>query len=184
MRVVIMIVTVIIIVTALVAATPVFAADAVSRGGGEDLSRRAKAALRLSVRRLDLQVEFPGEFPDEPPGRGKFPSESPGGPSGRERRADGPWPPRFFTSPEAARHILYGAVFVIVAAVLLRLREGLRNSGRSRPRADPEEHAPAAVAERMETAQTGADDLARRGKFAEAMHALLLQSLSELRRHL
>jgi hypothetical protein len=36
----------------------------------------------------------------------------------------------------------------------------------------------------METAQTGADDLARRGKFAEAMHALLLQSLSELRRHL
>jgi hypothetical protein len=47
-----------------------------------------------------------------------------------------------------------------------------------------EEAAPAAVAARMDKARSGADELARRGDFAKAMHSMLLQSVNELRRRL
>lgn len=144
-----------------VTATPVFVACAASGPREEDLSRRAKAALRLSVLRLGLQTEFPNAS-----------------------RSSKIFPARNFSiSPTVATYILYGSGFVIAAAVFMALRSG--SFDRSlRASSIPEEPLSASVAERMEKIRIEADELARSGNFAEAIHALLLQSLAELRRYL
>jgi hypothetical protein len=123
------------------------------------VSQRAGLFLRDSKRALDLQTEL--EFEED-------------------RRF------RLNISPRIASRIFYGAIFVVFAVVLLALRDNLWSFSRSR-RLGPDsggESPPPAAASRMENAQVEADELARRGDFAEAMHVLLLQSVSELRRGL
>ena len=88
-------------------------------------------------------------------------------------------------SPALANSIFWIAVMVILAVIAMTIRDNLWSASRSRPLIRKEEEAaPAAMAARMDKAQIEADELARRGDFAEAIHVLLLQSVGELRRRL
>ena len=89
-------------------------------------------------------------------------------------------------SPEMARYLLYASLIVIAIVIILNLRANLWSSSRSQQmeRVMQQESAPNLVALRMEKAQVEADEMARQGNFAEAMHILLLQSVGELRRRL
>jgi hypothetical protein len=69
--------------------------------------------------------------------------------------------------------------------VLYTLRDRLPSFGTPRLSARrPDAVAQAAAVERMVETQIEADELAGQGRFAEAMHALLLRSLAEMRRRL
>jgi hypothetical protein len=123
----------------------------------------ARAALEASVRALDLQTEFPAA--------GYRPSWTPG--------------PSWTLPPELAQMILIAAAAVVLVIILLNLRDNWGRRGPSRRPAPEEEAAgPEAAAARLGQAQLAADELARQGRFAEAMHVLLLQSLTEFRRRL
>ena len=89
-------------------------------------------------------------------------------------------------SPEMARYLLYASLIVIAIVIILNLRANLWSSSRSQQmeRVMQQESVPNLVALRMEKAQVEADEMARQGNFAEAMHILLLQSVGELRRRL
>ena len=86
-------------------------------------------------------------------------------------------------SPETARILLWIALACIAFVILKTFRDNVWSSSRSRrfAHAEDEEQAPAGVAARLDKAQGEADELARLGSFAEAMHVLLLRSVSELR---
>jgi len=81
---------------------------------------------------------------------------------------------------------LWCAIGVIAAAVLLNLKNNLWSFSRSRKLefGSGEKTEPAAAIARMEHAQAEADDLARSGSFAQAMHILLLRSVGEMRNRL
>ena len=86
-----------------------------------------------------------------------------------------------------SRWLLWGAIIVIVAVVLFHLRDNLWSFSRVRDvrgKRSPEQapEAAAAAAARMEKAGGEADALAGEGRYAEAIHILLLQTLEELRR--
>ena len=87
-----------------------------------------------------------------------------------------------------AQLFLWGSVAVIVIIIFMALRDNWRKADRSRRlerREAPEMGSTGAEAwNRMGQAQADADELARKGLFAEAMHILLLQSVSEMRRRL
>ena len=89
-------------------------------------------------------------------------------------------------SPEMARYLLYASLIVIAIVIILNLRANLWSSSRSQQmeRVMQQESVPNLVVLRMEKAQVEADEMARQGNFAEAMHILLLQSVGELRRRL
>ena len=132
----------------------------------------ARAAAQAATRSLGLQTELPGDRaikPEEPPDPEAPSSFSP-----------------LRISPEAARIVLWMAVIAFVLVALFSLRDTVWSSSRSRRFApdDPDAPPSLAVAARMDQAQLEADELARRGNFAEAMHVLLLQSVGELRRRL
>jgi hypothetical protein len=132
----------------------------------EDSAARVKDARRT----LGLQTELPG-------GSEKMPKEDP------LRWLDG----FHFKIPQNVAYILlWISVIFIAAAVLMKLRENLWSSSRARSLEfrDSGRAANAAVASRMEQTQLEADDAARAGDFAEAMHILLLQSVSEMRNRL
>ena len=86
-------------------------------------------------------------------------------------------------SPEMARYLLYASLIVIAIVIILNLRANLWSSSRSQQmeRVMQQESVPNLVVLRMEKAQVEADEMARQGNFAEAMHILLLQSVGELR---
>lgn len=128
----------------------------------------ARAAFQKSARDLRLQTEMPVPRETRQPIDIDLPSGSWG------------------ISEAAARYILCGAVLIIVLVVLWNWR-GLQWSDSRARRMDGEdleEVAPEAVRTRLESARFEADELARQGLFAQAMHVLLLQSVSELRRRL
>jgi hypothetical protein len=134
------------------------------------LAQKAGISLRASVRSLGLQTELPSRE------NGKIRIGT-----GRKQTGLRSWG----LSPNVATYLFYGALGAIVVVILATLRDNFRNFSRSRRlEADVEESAPAVAAERMERAQSEADELARRGNFAEAIHALLIQSVSEMHRHL
>jgi len=86
---------------------------------------------------------------------------------------------------DIAQLILYAALAVGIGLVLYTLRDRLPSFGRPRLAARrPDAVAQAAAIERMVEAQIEADELAGQGRYAEAMHALLLRSLAEMRRRL
>ena len=94
------------------------------------------------------------------------------------------------TAPSLSQRILnlvfWIAAFGFLAVLLLSLR-GTRwsnSQSRSLSSGDSGTDSPQMAAARMDKAATEADTLALEGSFAEAMHALLLQSVLELRRRL
>jgi hypothetical protein len=82
-----------------------------------------------------------------------------------------------------AQLILWCSLGIIGAAVLWNLKNNLWSASRSRKLAfRREDEVPSvSAAERMENAQAEADDLARSGSFSEAIHALLLRSVNEMK---
>lgn len=127
------------------------------------------ATARAIARDLDLQVA-PTQPQTEPT------------PEEPEAPPDVSWIP----SEELARLVLWGAIALGIVLIAWSMRDALPGISRARKiRArDFEPDAAAPVAERMKEAQLEADDLARQGRIAEAMHVLLLRSLAELRRRL
>jgi hypothetical protein len=94
--------------------------------------------------------------------------------------------PSLRVSKNAARLVLAVAVCVIAGVVIASLKDNLWSFSRSREleRLDDDSGGPGFSAARMEQAQADADELAKRGAYAEAMHVLLLRSVAELRRGL
>jgi hypothetical protein len=84
------------------------------------------------------------------------------------------------------RFVLYAALVVGILFALWTIRDLLPSLGRRKLVAKDEEVKVArdASVERMVEAQTEADELAQQGRIAEAMHALLLRSLIEVRKRL
>lgn len=134
-----------------------------------DLPQAARDAFGASVRSLDLQTKLPT---DKAPIR-------------EENRITLPDRP-FSISTDFARTVLIVALIAIAVIIVFSLRDNLWSASRARrlKQDAPGEAALASVAARVDKAQIEADDLARQGDFAEAMHILLLQSVGELRRRL
>jgi hypothetical protein len=86
-------------------------------------------------------------------------------------------------SQGSAKAMFYLAVTFIAVMLLVSLRDNLWSASRARrfESSDGVRGSPDVAARRMESAQATADELARRGEFRQAMHVLLLQSVSELR---
>ena len=130
-----------------------------------DLSpaQEARLAAETALRSARLQTELPADA------------------SQKKYEPEKPVSLRF--SPETARVMLWVALAVIAVIIFKTFRDNVWSSSRSRrfEHAEEEKGAPAGVAARLDKAQGEADELARHGSFAEAMHVLLLRSLSELR---
>lgn len=127
------------------------------------------AAIRRSAEtvasRLGLQTDLPLDRPDI-----------------EERRPD-PSGARF--QIPAAQLLLFAALAVCLGLVLYSLRDRLPRLGKPRLKAQtPEALAEAAAVERMAETRQEADELAASGRYAEAMHALLMRGLAEMRRRL
>ena len=133
--------------------------------------QRVRTALRASVRSLGLQTQLPVS-------RERITAES--SPLDNVLLRRGP-----FVS-NTAGILFYGALAAIAIVIFMTWRDNLWSSSRSRRfERITEESVPAAeAAARMEKAQVEADEFARQGNFAEAMHTLLLRSVDELRRYL
>jgi len=147
----------------------------------------------------DLDPRLPTEMPDPSSGpqtatpdlNPRPPTELPDPKSGP--RAEMPAPevnapvhePTSHAFPDFIRYLLWGAVIVGILVIAWSLRDSLRVVSRSRKIVAPE-HAPPSLeqSKRLEEARVEADDLARQGHYSEAMHLLLLKSLSEIRRQL
>jgi hypothetical protein len=91
-----------------------------------------------------------------------------------------------FMAGDFVRFLLYGALLVGVVFAIWTMRDRLPVLGRRRLVAKEQavQAVQDAAVERMVVAQMEADELARQGRIAEAMHALLLRSLIEVRRRL
>ena len=153
----------------------VFCVSAPVCAGEEALSpgdpQRIQAALRSSARSLGLQSQLPA-------GNKKIVAE--------DSFLDKIVLRRSPLLPNIAEILFYGSLATIAIVIFMTWRDNLWSSSRARRlKRSAEESAPSAEpAARMKEAQVEADELARQGNFAEAMHTLLLRSVEELRRHL
>jgi hypothetical protein len=92
---------------------------------------------------------------------------------------------RFKLPDGLASFLLWGGVIAGVAMIAFAMKDSLPGFDRSRRLAAPDNVADArAKADAMSAAQIEADDLAAQGRYAEAMHVLLLRALAELRERL
>lgn len=176
------VVTALFIVVALtLCGAPVYADDApapspapvLSPAEQEALSQEVTTAFNNAKRSLNLQTEMPvkKEIKVQNLEPNKF----------MELLA------RFFVFlADIAVILLIAAIVVIVVIILLNFNANRWSDSRARKlaREDEIEVDTEATVVRMEKAQVEADELARQGNFAEAMHVLLLQSVNELRRRL
>jgi len=81
--------------------------------------------------------------------------------------------------------LLWGGVIAGVAMIALAMKDSLPGFDRSRKLVAQDDVAAAgARADSMTAAQVEADDLAAQGRYAEAMHVLLLRAVAELRERL
>jgi hypothetical protein len=118
-------------------------------------------AARAAIRRHDLQDRMPVVAP---------PDDS------------RPW---FRLDPDILRILLWASVILGAAVVIYSLRDSLPMFDRSRKlSAADDERMAEANADAMDEARLAADDLAKLGRFVDAMHVLLLQCLTELRKRL
>jgi hypothetical protein len=154
----------------------VFALYAIPARAAED-ARDIAARLESSKRSLNLQTELPEknvriEIQDETSRLGRLFS---GVVSGLLR---------FFDEiRKIAKILLLVSIIAIALMIALHLHENLWSLSRARKLEfrKNETEARSAALERMEHSQAEADELARTGSFAEAMHVLLLRSVSEMR---
>jgi len=116
-------------------------------------------AARAAIRKHDLQDRMPV---------GRPPAD--------------PW---FRIDPDILRILLWASVILGAAVVIYSLRDSLPMFDRSRKlSAADDERMADANADAMDEARLAADDLAKLGRFVDAMHVLLLQCLTELRKRL
>ena len=122
-------------------------------------------AAKSAIHDLDLQPDLPGDA-QKPPAK----------PSNTVNIFD-------FLRSGGLRAGLWLVVIIGALLIAYMLRDSLPLFDRSR-RITPAADGVPKVARReaMSVAQVEADELARRGRFVEAMHVLLLQSLAEMRR--
>ncbi len=136
-----------------------------------ELRVKVEKALRDSTRSQNLQTELPeNRVRDIKPENIPQPDKS---------RFD-------FSLAGMAKVILVVSLLILLAVIIINLRNNMWSNSRSRALDMPQdpEAAPAAAAARMDAAQIAAEDLARQGNFGEAMHIMLLQSVNEMRRRL
>lgn len=145
----------------------------------EKLAKEAAKAFKSAARSYGIQAEFPcktspssvttpcDDTVKQPP-----PKQKP------ERKP-------LVLSPELAKVLLIIAIVVFMIIIAVTLKNNLWSQSRARKLAKKKEQVravdPEATSIRMEKAQSEADVLAAQGKYAEAMHVLLLQSVSELK---
>jgi hypothetical protein len=159
------------IAAGLAAAVPLPCALAAAPSPDSTLSRDSERAWREVSAARDLQTELPLDRKDAMREENR--------PHEKTRADASSWNlnRNFF------RILLWGSILIILVIIVLNLKDNLWSASRSRRLTPGEEEyaAPAAIGERMDKAQCAADELARQGSYAEAMHALLLQSVAELR---
>ena len=162
-----------VILTLLVFLCPVAVSAAPFDASPSELAQETARALKSSKRALGLQTELPIQDPSSP-----FPDDR------LQEILDARLP--FNMSAQTAKYLLYTAVAILVIMAAMTFHANMWSDSRSRriARKGEEEVSSEAVSTRMGKAQLEADDFARNGDFAEAMHVLLLQSISELRRRL
>ncbi|MGJ4855417.1 hypothetical protein ACN6KF_001360 [Labrys sp. La1] len=150
------------VLLALTPATPAFAAP------------DPQAVVKDVARDLSLQPDLPGNK-----GEVVTPKTEPK----QDERAPRVWNPSLGTLLSI---LLYAAIAAGLIFAIWTMRDRLPALGRRKLVAsvDTDVSAQAASVERMVVAQVEADELARQGRLAEAMHALLLRSLIEVRKRL
>ncbi|GLH75774.1 hypothetical protein SSBR45G_06820 [Bradyrhizobium sp. SSBR45G] len=144
--------------------------------------------IRDAVERHRLQTEMPGSggqagelLGESAPVPGPS-AEAPLTPSTPRQDDDKGRGYDFQIPPELGRLLLWGAVIVGTLVIAWSLRDSLPVISRSRRIVARDPDAPPQTqADRMDEAQIEADALARQGRYADAMHLLLLNSLSEIR---
>jgi len=138
-------------------------------------------AARAALRKHDLQDRMPVASPGEAARaairkhdlQDRMPVGTP------------PTDPWFRIDPDILRILLWASVILGAAVVIYSLRDSLPMFDRSRKlSAADDERMPEANADAMDEARLAADDLAKLGRFVDAMHVLLLQCLTELRKRL
>lgn len=129
--------------------------------------------VRRAVQAARRSLKFQTELPDPAPVRERRPG----------RRFS--WPSsNFFLGEGPAQVLLWLALTLAAGAIVWSMKGMWGKEKKLKPVAEASDPAAFAAVARMDRAQAGADDLARDGDFAGAMHLLLLQSVSELRRRL
>ncbi|PRH85034.1 hypothetical protein C5L14_24140 [Labrys okinawensis] len=133
-----------------------------------------QAVARDVARNLGLQPDLPGNK-----GEVVTPKTEPK-PDERAPRIWSPWLGTLLSI------LLYAAIAAGLIFAIWTMRDRLPVLGRRKlvARVETDVSAQAASVERMVVAQIEADELARQGRLAEAMHALLLRSLIEVRKRL
>ena len=117
-------------------------------------------AAKAAIQKLDLQTRLPAEV-----------------------AADSP--PKFRLNDDLVRILLWLSVIVGVGLLVYSLRDMIPMLDRSRRiMADDDNLHSADTGDAMNEARIMAEDLAKSGRFVDAMHVLLLQSLAELRKRL
>jgi hypothetical protein len=147
--------------------------------------------VREAVDRLGLQTEMPDQGLGQT-GPSTEMSNPRSGPQTdmRDPQVDAPIDkpvdsPASPAAPGFIRYLLWAIVIVGVPVIVWSLRGSLQIIGRSRTIVVQEAASPSQEQSvRMTEARLEADDLARQGRYAEAMHLLLLNSLGEMRRQL
>jgi hypothetical protein len=140
----------------------------------EDLSSRAARGAALAERNLGLQTEPPAEIENV---------------RAQDFSPKIRWTPSFGWGKYLlyfSRILLFCAITAIVLIVLFNLKNNLWSFSRGKKlvfKSGEKERGADAVS-RMEHAQTEADEFARGGGFAEAIHILLLQSVGEMRKRM
>jgi hypothetical protein len=156
--------------------------------------------VREAVQRLGLQTEMPapklGRQAEAPPPSSGPQAEIPSPKLGPQAEMPNPsvsapdansqdQESNSQAVPDVIRFLLWGAVIAGTLVIVWSLRDSLPVISRSRKIIAPEPAVPPLTqSNRMEEAQVEADDLARQGHYREAMHLLLLKSLTEIRRQL
>jgi hypothetical protein len=136
-----------------------------------NLSGEAARAATRAERVLGLQTEPPGEVNAAKP-QDYLPQD------GWNSR----FPPGGFWR-NVPKILLFCSITIIAAIIIFNLKDNLWSYSRTKKLvfADDEKRSGASAVRRMEHAQIEADDLARSGSFAEAIHILLLRSVGEMR---
>lgn len=160
------------------------------------ISQKAQAALQKSVRSLELQTKLPVYQKKEPAKnegvvkdedvilRNKTIPDKVDEPKRyvRDIKRSSAW-----EVPQGlAKVLLWGSILAIVVIIFIALSKHLRHPDRSKGLSinnSTESDLNESVG-RMHKVQFAADELAGLGNFTEAIHVLLLQSVSELRRQL
>lgn len=131
--------------------------------------------IRRAVQSARNSLKFQTDLPDPAPvkeGRDVRPRRSFWSSSGS------------FLSEGSAQVLMWLALALAVGAIVWSMKDMWGKEKKFKPAEEAPYPAASAAVARMDRAQAGADDLARNGDFAGAMHMLLLQSVSELRRRL